>query len=213
MGSTRTRRRPRGGIARCKRATFAAPPRRLARGQPLGCTSTHRNAPRPSTKADMRGTYRYFIPRVGVIRDFSRPEVRVSFVVRRGWTEGRPTLIRHCEKSSDYCGDAQRSPQSAPILRPLTLPFRPDPRSMAAPRWSLQRGWHELGAQVVVISSLSVMTGCYHLVRINVVCYDRAPIPILGLDAAAGGGQSGVGRLSPKWPTESEHEPIVINRP
>ena len=89
---------------------------------------------------------------------------------------------------------------------------RPDPRSMATPRWSLQRGWHELGAQVVVISSLGVMTGCYHLVRINVVCYDRAPIPILGLDAAAGGGQSGVGRLSPKWPIESKHEPTMINR-
>eukprot|EP00964_Phaeocystis_antarctica_P086273 scaffold54623_cov53-Phaeocystis_antarctica.AAC.1 len=42
------------------------------------------------------------------------------------------------------------------------------------------------------------MTGCYRLVRTNVVCYDRAPIPILGLDAAAGGGQSAVGRLSPK---------------
>ena len=84
---------------------------------------------------------------------------------------------------------------------------------MATPRWSLQRGWHELGAQVVVISSLSVMTGCYHLVRINVVCYDRAPIPILGLDAAAGGGQSGVGCLSPKWPIESKHEPIMINGP
>ena len=68
----------------------------------------------------------------------------------------------------------------------LPSPKRPDPRSMATPRWSLQRGWHELGAQVVVISSLGVMTGCYHLVRINVVCYDRAPIPILGLDAAAG---------------------------
>ena len=98
------------------------------------------------------------------------------------------------------------------VLRPLTLPKKARPRSMAPPRWSLQRGWHELGAQVVVISSLSVMTGCYHLVRINVVCYDRAPIPILGLDAAAGGGQSGVGCLSPKWPTESKHEPIVINR-
>ena len=89
---------------------------------------------------------------------------------------------------------------------------RPDPRSMAAPRWSLQRGWHELGAQVVVISSLSVMTGCYHLVRINVVCYDRAPIPILGLDAAAGGGHSGDYRMPPKWPIESKHEPIMINR-
>ena len=87
-----------------------------------------------------------------------------------------------------------------------------DPRSMASPRWSLERGWHELGAQVVVISSLSVMTGCYHLVRINVVCYDQAPIPILGLDAAAGGGQSGVDRLSPKWPIESKHELIMINR-
>eukprot|EP00964_Phaeocystis_antarctica_P155597 scaffold124837_cov21-Phaeocystis_antarctica.AAC.1 len=56
------------------------------------------------------------------------------------------------------------------------------------------------------------MTGCYRLLRNNVVCYDRAPIPILGLDAAAGGGQSGAGRLSPKWPTESKHEPIMINR-
>ena len=64
----------------------------------------------------------------------------------------------------------------------------------------------------MVISSLSVMTGCYHLVRINVVCYDRAPIPILGLDAAAGGGQSGKARMTPKWPIESKHEPIVINR-
>jgi len=88
---------------------------------------------------------------------------------------------------------------------------RPDPRLMAPLRWSLQRGWHGLGAQVVVISSLSVMTGCYHLVRINVVCYDQAPIPILGLDAAAGGGQSGVDRLSPKWPIESKHELIMIN--
>ena len=88
-----------------------------------------------------------------------------------------------------------RAPQLCGLL---PSPFRPDPRSMAAPRWSLQRGWHELGAQVVVISSLSVMTGCYHLVRINVVCYDRAPIPILGLDAAAGGGQSGKARVSPK---------------
>jgi hypothetical protein len=94
----------------------------------------------------------------------------------------------------------------------LSPPKRPDPRSMASPRWSLERGWHELGAQVVVISSLSVMTGCYHLVRINVVCYDQAPIPILGLDAAAGGGQSGVDRLSPKWPIESKHELIMINR-
>ena len=95
----------------------------------------------------------------------------------------------------------------------LPSPFRPDPRWMASLRWSLQRGRHELGAQVVVISSLSVMTGCYHLVRINVVCYDRAPIPILGLDAAAGGGQSCVGCLSPKWPIESKHEPIMINGP
>ena len=83
---------------------------------------------------------------------------------------------------------------------------------MAPPRWSLQRGWHELGAQVVVISSLSVMTGYYHLVRINVVCYDRAPIPIMGLDAAAGGGQSGDYRMPPKWQIESRHELTIINR-
>ena len=50
------------------------------------------------------------------------------------------------------------------------------------------------------------------MVRINVVCYDRAPIPILGLDAAAGGGQSGDYRMPPKWPIESKHEPIIINR-
>ena len=63
----------------------------------------------------------------------------------------------------------------------------------------------------MIISSLSIMTGCYRLVRNNVVCYDRAPIPIIGLDAAAGGGQSGVGRLSPECPTESKYEPIMIN--
>ena len=64
----------------------------------------------------------------------------------------------------------------------------------------------------MIISSLSIMTGCYQLVIIIVVWYGEAPLSILGLDAAAGRGQSGVGCLSPKWPIESKHEPTMINR-
>ena len=44
MGSTRTRRRPRGGIARCKTAPAVTPPRRIANRRRLGCSSTRRNA-------------------------------------------------------------------------------------------------------------------------------------------------------------------------
>ena len=43
MGSTRTRRRPRGCTARWRSATISTPPRRLAREQPHGCASTHRS--------------------------------------------------------------------------------------------------------------------------------------------------------------------------
>ena len=43
--STRTRRRPRGGIARCKHATTKTPARSLKRRRRLGCAITLRNAP------------------------------------------------------------------------------------------------------------------------------------------------------------------------
>ena len=61
----------------------------------------------------------------------------------------------------------------------------------------------------MVISRLGIMTGCYRLVRINVVWYGRARIPILGIDADAGRGQSGEDTFSPKYPIESRQ--VVLN--
>ena len=95
---------------------------------------------------------------------------------------------------------ADPSTESLTICGLLPSRKRPEPRSMASPRWSLIEGLARACGpiEVVVISSLDSMTGCYRLVIINVVWYGRAPLPILGLDADAGRAQSGVDRFSLK---------------
>ena len=62
MGWTRTRRRPRGGTARCKSASAATPPRRAASGRPLGCATIRRDAKHLFARHAFR-SFRIFVRR------------------------------------------------------------------------------------------------------------------------------------------------------